>query len=155
MFVLWSRTLLQAFRRVFPYQVVGLINPTMVFCKLEFTNPSTDNPPLKSLTVLPNYTWKVYVHGKCVDADKCSVLKGLPGRITSPSAINRIILLLNSLHVCAGNPDDHFLQMADSRRGIFFNFNNEPVALVDDFFPISLEGVLYNKTIRSTPVSTW
>ena len=91
----------------------------------------------------------MHAHGKRVDAKKCSVLKELPCRITSPSAINRIILLLHSLHVCAGNPDDNLLKMADSRRGMFLSPTNKPVASVDDFFPISLEGVFYDRTIRS------
>lgn len=82
--------------------------------------------------------------------NKCSTLKDFPSRISSPTLLSRMITQLNSLSVCAGNPDDQFLQMAHSRKGVFLNSSNEPTASVDDYFPVKFEGVVYSKTIRSS-----
>lgn len=69
--------------------------------------------------------------------------------ISSSVVLNRIIMKLDHLHVCAGNPDEHFINLAEQRKGVFFNCSNEPVAAVDGFFPVTLEGIVYNQTIRS------
>lgn len=127
-------------------------NGTVVVCELGFTNSNnSDCPPsvIKSLTVLPNYNWKVHVHGKNIDVSQCLALKEFPTLISSPSLMNKIITQLNSLHVCAGNPDDHFIQLAESRNGVFRNPANEVSAYVDDFSPISIEGVVFDRTIRT------
>lgn len=124
-------------------------NGTVVVCTLGFTDSDRSPSVIKSLTVLPNYTWKVHVHGKIINVTECLALKEFPTLISSPSLMNRILIQLNNLEVCAGNPDDHFLQMADSRNGVFKNSANEVAAYVDAFAPISTEGVVHDRTIRT------
>lgn len=105
---------------------------------------------VQSLTVLPNYTWNIHTHGKCMDVKNCLALKDFPDMITSPSLLKRLILHLGDLHVCAGNPDENFLRLADSRKGKFHSTNNKPVAFVDNFFPVSYEGIRHDRTVRSS-----
>ena len=112
-------------------------------CKLD----NVSSPVVvQSLTVLPNHSWKVHVYGKCIK--NCSALDNFSCMVTSPSMLKRMIVRLDMLHVCVGNPDDHFLQLADSRKGKFHNASNEQAAFVDDISPISHEGVTYDHTVR-------
>ncbi len=103
---------------------IGWVNQsnkcTIVVCKLD----NVSSPVvIQSLTVLPNHSWKVHVYGKCVK--NCSALDNFSCMVTSSSMLKRMIARLDILHVCVGNPDDHFLQLADSRKGKFHNASNE------------------------------
>ena len=74
----------------------------------------------------------------------------LPGIFSNFIAQNWIVSKLDSLSVCIGNPDSHFIQLAESRKGVFLNSHNEPVASVDSYFPVTFEGVAYERTVRAT-----
>lgn len=116
---------------------------TVVVCKLD----NIGSPVVvQSLTVLPDLSWKVYLYGK--HAKNCLALKEFSSKVTSGIMLKRMILRLDTLHVCMGNPDDHFLELADSKKGKFFNASNELVAFVHDVFPVTHDGVSHKRTIR-------
>ena len=102
----------------------------------------------RSLTLSQDKTWVVHVHGKSLDGTKCTALAQFPVR---PSVVkqNQIIAVLDKLKVCPGNPDEQYLDLGDSRKGTFYDAHRNLGAIVDSFFPVKLEGKLYDRTVRS------
>ena len=49
-------------------------------------------------------------------------------RITTKPALSTLIRQIDSLIVCPGNPDSHFLALADARKGIFHSPSKGAVA---------------------------
>lgn len=61
-----------------------------------------------------------------------------------------LLNLVDTLTVCPGNPDGHFLEMADARKGRFRSKTNETSAFVDMYATVSLNGESYPHTIRTS-----
>ena len=105
----------------------------------------------RSITVNEDLRWSVQVHGKPLDRKKCSALtKSVPEIISTKPVLNLLLKLVDSLNVCAGHPDQHFLELADSCKGIFQSANKTTVAFVDDYYPVQLNGGVHTDTIRTT-----
>ena len=58
-----------------------------------------------SLTVYHDLSWKLWYHDKPLDPDTASVLKNTPLTLCSPCAVVSLLQLLDTCHMCAGNPD--------------------------------------------------
>ena len=104
----------------------------------------------RSVTVHEDLSWSIQVHGRPVDKMKCSALKAFPETIKTKVAVNRFLSMVDSLNVCAGHPEQQFLDLADSRKGKFQSVNQNTVAFADAYFPIHLNGKMYPRTIRTT-----
>ena len=70
--------------------------------------------------------------------------------VKTKTALNRLLKLVDSLNICAGHPEDHFLDLADSRKGKFQSAGNSTVAFTDTYYPVSLNGKEYSRTIRTS-----
>ena len=55
----------------------------------------------------------------------------------------QLISLLDRVSVCPGNPDSHFLAMADARKGKF------PTAAIDESIPVIINGKTHSRTVRT------
>ena len=58
------------------------------------------------------------------NAGKCKGLGHLQDMITTKVALSSLIRQIDSLSVCPGNPESHFLALADARKGIFMLQSN-------------------------------
>ena len=94
--------------------------------------------------------WCVHVHGQALDPSKCSALKIFPVTINTKAALNQLLKLVDTLNICASHPDQHFLDLVDSRKGKFRSIRNNTVAFTDTTYPISLNGEVYSWSIRTT-----
>ena len=124
-------------------------NSELVTCKLQHT----DGQPVtvtRSVTVNNDLTWCIHVHGQALDPSKCSALKNFPVTINTKAALNQLLKLVNGLSICAGHPDQHFLDLADSHKGKFQSITNSIVAFTDTTYPVFLNGEVYPRTIRTT-----
>ena len=124
-------------------------NSELVTCKLQHT----DGQPVtvtRSVTVNNDLTWCIHVHGQALDPSKCSALKNFPVTINTKAALNQLLKLVDGLSICAGHPDQHFLDLADSRKGKFQSITNSTVAFTDTTYPVFLNGEVYPRTIRTT-----
>ena len=66
-------------------------------------------------------------------------------------AANELLAQVDGLNVCAGHPDQQFLNIADSRKGKFQTANKSTaIAFADDYFCVNLNGETYPRTIRTT-----
>lgn len=107
--------------------------------------PSTSQQPLfisHSLSIRPNLTWDLFVHGKPVSSETCSALSSASLCIC-PGSVNAFLKLIDSLSICAGHPDSKFIELAQARKGSFTS------AILDTYAPVNLKGETYAQTVRT------
>ena len=99
-------------------------------CKIDngSSNP-TAATVTKYITITEYLKWSVNVHGHKLNAGKCKALWNVHDMITTKPALSTLIRQIDSLIVCPGNPDSHFLALADAR--IFHSPSKGAVALID------------------------
>ena len=116
---------------------------SMKMCKLSSV-PSTSTQPLVvvcCLTVHQNLSWTAHVYGNEIKrATTC--LSSIPVYLDTKS-MPQLISLLDRVSVCPGNPDSHFLAMADARKGKF------PTAAIDESIPVIINGKTHSRTVRT------
>ena len=99
------------------------------------------------ISVAEDLTWTLHVHGHVVH--NCAALSTIPEKLCTAS-LNSLLGLVEELHVCAGHPDAHFLQMAEARKGKFISSDGGTAAVLDTYSPVQLNGTTYTQTIRTT-----
>ena len=92
-----------------------------------------------AVTVLADFSWKIAVHGHELTQVRCQELFSLGAKI-DPRQFVQVISLMEQLHVCAGHPDEHFLKMAQDKKGRFVSTTGDVVAFVDKNAIIQLDG---------------
>ena len=102
-----------------------------------------------SLTVKRDLTWILNIHNHLIDPQKCAVLQSVP-KVLSSTSLNGLIELLERLHVCCGQPDSHFLSMIEAKKGRIVSANGNVSAYMDSYSPVSLNGQLFQKTVRTS-----
>ena len=68
----------------------------------------------------------------------------------SPDNISSILKKIDSLVVCAGQPDERFVQMGAERKEVFRSADGAIVATVDDNAVVTVGGKVITSTIRTT-----
>ena len=104
-----------------------------------------------SLTIASDLTWKAYVSGHEV-ASKIvaqSPLSGIPRQLDTQS-FSALLLLLDTVRVCPGHPEIKFQQMCTETKGKFSSADGRVVAYEDTEFALSLNGEVFDRTIRTT-----
>ena len=57
---------------------------------------------------------------------------------------------MDSLHVCAGHPEEEYVSLVEARKGkVRRGTSTEESAEIDEYFPVTLNGQVYSKTVRS------
>lgn len=104
----------------------------------------------QSLTVKSDKSWMVFVHGKHVAANRCNALKDFPIQINSADTLQRLTQALDSLHVCAGHPEEEYVSLVEAWKGIVQRgTSTEKSAAINEYFPVELNGHVYNRTVCS------
>lgn len=83
------------------------------------SSSSTSDQPLSlshCLTIYENLTWTLYIHGKKVYVGMCAALESVPV-LLQPTTVNHLLATLDSLNVCIGSPEEHFVELCDSHHG--------------------------------------
>ena len=89
-------------------------------CKLGIRTPSDQDvnsaEPVIMLTVqvAEGGTWCISVHGKRINPESCTLLSKFPTSLP-PDCFNNLLLELDKLSVCPGNPDKHFVDIVQSK----------------------------------------
>ena len=124
----------------------------LITCKLQHNTKSEGATVVVTHSVVVNedLSWSIQVHGQPVDKSKCNALKSYPETIKTKLALNGLLQLVDGLNICAGHPEQCFLDLADSRKGKFQSANQSTVAFTDAYFPIHLNGEVYSRTVRTT-----
>ena len=87
------------------------------------------------------------MHGRVIMKSNCSAISGFPVKIDSTEILQNMITEIHVLNICLGNSDDLFLSVLDRRKGKIMNGKIQS-AFVDDFFPTTVEGVQYKRTVQ-------
>ena len=102
-----------------------------------------------SIIFTPDLHWKLYVHGKEVEADCCTLLKDTFTTIQK-SDITKIFKIISTANVCAGHPDDEFVRMLNAKHGKLQSNGRESSAYLDSYASIQLNGNTHSQTVRSS-----
>jgi len=100
------------------------------------------------VTVAPDMTWTVHVHGRQLAPSPHSPLSSLREKV-SPSTLAGLVNLLDRACLCPGHPDKNFLDMANSRKGKFTSTDGKVTAFIDELGG-SFNGSEYPQTVRTT-----
>ena len=76
-------------------------------------------------------------------------LKHCPSILDLESA-NAILVMLDSMHICVGNPDRNFVLMCELRDGKFLSADRTIRAYKDTYCPLKLDDEVYPATVRTT-----
>ena len=119
--------------------------------KIDQVPSSSSTLPYMShcLTVSGNGSWKLYIHGKNVDADVCArLLSDAP--INQPTCLAAMVQKVDSLNICIGNPESNFVEICESHKGDKICSPDGSVAAFKDQCVLMHEGEQINHTVRSS-----
>ena len=126
---------------------------SLSICKItHLPSTSTAKQPLSlshCLIISRDLTWKLYVHGQRVDISSCTLLQEVPAKLQLESA-NTLVRRVDSLSVCVGNPDHHFVQLCDAHKGSILSPDGSVSAFTDDYCAIVFEGNSFDSTVRTS-----
>ena len=118
-----------------------------MFFKTQEQNTSNHITISHSLNVKSDLSWSLAIQGKVV---QCPALAEHPERLTHRSLLH-LLHKINSLKVCPGHPDKHFVQMAKAKGGVFMSqATDSPSAVLCNNGPYCLNGQMYDETVKST-----
>ena len=76
-------------------------------------------------------SWSLFVYQHHVDITKSSALTSFPFTISSES-LTTLLSRLNTLSICIGQPDSHFVKMVSAKKGKVVSQDGQTVAYVDE-----------------------
>ena len=98
------------------------------------------------ITVRDDFSWKVFVHGYCVNSSTSPLLSSFPKQLD----LHSLTSLIATLNSCTVLPRSHFVDMLTSRGGkISSCHGKDVVARLDTSAPVELNGEWYNQTVCS------
>lgn len=78
----------------------------------------------------------------------CEALKEFSPQLT-PDRVPKVLKALDHLHVCAGQPDSHFIEMVQAKKERILSSHGETVAFLDSS-PLELNGITYQVSNQFT-----
>ena len=100
------------------------------------------------LTVRSDLSWSLSIYGQLVTTTQCSALAGSPDKVKC-NVLCDFLCKLDTLTVCPGHPDEHFVRMAATKGGKFFSPTGEKFPFLDRSGMFKLNGEVYCETVRS------
>ena len=119
---------------------------TIMLCRMSHTPKQLT--VTHSLSINADLSWTLFVNQHQVEVTTCSALKAFAGPM-STDKLSQLLLTLDRLPVCAGQPDDHFMHMILAKKGRITSNNGKVVAYVDNAH-VELNGDVYTQTIRTS-----
>ena len=81
------------------------------------------------ITINPDLTWKVWVHGHEVNKVECAPIQNISDNLNSKAACSsQLMVALNTANVCAGHPDLHLCSFIDAKHNNLTCKNGNVVA---------------------------
>lgn len=130
-----------------PHWIDRSTGTNATFCKLVQDRPDLGPEISRSIVVESDFSWKVYVYGKEVSAQSCSVLCNF-GPEMNLSSLKRLLTVVDKSKVCVGHPESNFVSMLKSRKGEIKTADGAQTAYLDTM-TVHLDGNVYSETVRS------
>ena len=111
-----------------------------MFCKvgerriLSGSESQFEGSVILTMKIDKDYNWQLIVNGANVSTT-CDAVKHLPQPFQPDFDINTILVYLDGLLVCPGNPDEHFLKMLKDKP-----FKSGSAARVDSTNTVTMHG---------------
>lgn len=90
----------------------------LLFCKLHFQSPESPPDVEFCLQISSDFSWKASYCGKELQRE-CIILEDTPLRLTTGDDVASVVDCMNNSKPCEGNPDDRFMALLPSRKGVF------------------------------------
>ncbi len=104
-----------------------------------------------TVTVFDNGSWTVHLYRNRVDRTKSNVLNSLPAIIYSSQVTALLSKLDKKGSICAGHPDNHFIEMIKAKKGKLLTVRGEISSYLDDN-PVEMNGQQYRKLFAQLTV---
>ena len=120
-------------------------------CKIS-CQPTCSKQPLvvtHCLTVNDSLHWSLFVHDHEVKQGSCAALASIPPQLNAIE-FSHLLDMIDRLHVCSGHPDDHFVSMVSSKKGVLKSCSGSTAAILDSFAPVQLNGEHFSETVRTS-----
>ncbi|SMN01738.1 hypothetical protein SPONN_7 [uncultured Candidatus Thioglobus sp.] len=121
----------------------------LTLTKVEETRPEHGAEILSCVSIESDLSWKVFVYGKEVAIQSCSLLRSFGDKINS-SSLPALLGVVDRSNICEGNYEDHFVSLVELRKGAIKSANGVVSAYVDDSVPACGDGDICTKTVRSS-----
>jgi len=123
---------------------------SICLCKFSEIPSQSSQPPVIThcLSVKTDFTWLFHVHDHHLSPQNCNALNNVPETL-SVDTLHALLQQVNTLNVCCGQPDAHFLSMIKREKGRIISSNGQTKAYVDEYAPVTLGGDTYQATIRT------
>lgn len=119
---------------------------------VKLTEQPSSHQPLSithCITINPDLTWKVWVHGHEVNKVECAPIQNISDHLNSKTAAVKLMVALNTTNVCAGHPDLHLCSFIEAKHNKLTCENGNVVAYLDTTCCVTLNGETYQQTIRT------
>ena len=136
----WNKQISEAHQSILFYKV------THIQATAELN--STPLKITKCLKIYNDFSWSLFVHNHLLDTTKCNALKSVP-QVLNPKVIADLFAMIDSLSVCAGHYDIHFVQMVLSKKGKIMSPSGNIAAYVDDCIT-EVDGKIFLNTVRTS-----
>ena len=90
----------------------------LVFCKLHFQSQDSTPDVEFCLQISSDFFWKASYCGKELQHE-CIIREDTPQTLSTCAEVLHVIDRMNSSKPCQGNPDDRFMALLPSRKGVF------------------------------------
>ena len=105
-----------------------------------------------SIIINPDMTWNVHVHGNKVLCRRNTPISQFPDKLYAES-LQSSFSVVDSASVCPGNPNEKFISIVKAKKGVVKSTSGQRTAAIDNAFQVSLNGEVYQQTIRTTDCS--
>ena len=119
---------------------------------VKLTEQSSSHQPVSithCITINPDLTWKVWVHGHEVNKVECPPIQNISDHLNSKAALVKLMVALNTANVCPGHPDLHLCSFIEPKHNKLTCKNGNIVAYLDTNCCVTLNGDTYPQTIRT------
>lgn len=117
----------------------------IVLCKIgDHTSSSSEveSTVILTMRISASLSWSVIVNGINITTS-CDAIKHLPQPFKPTDDINSILRYIDSLVICPGHPDEHFVAMINNKKK-----KSGTRAQIDTSNDVSLKGKVYSATVR-------
>ena len=94
----------------------------LLFCKLSVKSQGSAPDVRLSLQISDDFSWKAFFCGRQLSRE-CTILKTFSFNLTSAERVKKVFQALDSSRPCQGNPDDRFMALLPSRKGVLNDYS--------------------------------
>ena len=92
--------------------------PTCISTRVLQITSNSDQISL-AIKIAEDFSWTLQVHSRSIEPHACSILSAVPQSLVSAKLVGQLICQVEQSSICQGNPDEKFISLAASRKGIF------------------------------------